>query len=117
MLVKKKKHCLAMPDLGGSVLQWFWLFLEGRFPNGLMGFNALSCSCWYVGFHKGSILFPVLCRIYVELPRKFVQRLRLYCHQYPGDTQLYFFFSLDPKESVQVSEIKDELNMDRQVAT
>lgn len=86
MLAKKKKSCLARSDLGSMLLLWFWLFLEGRFQNAVMGLLLFPAAIG-MWVSLGYILFPVLCNIYMELVVKFVQRPRDTL-SYTDDTQI-----------------------------
>lgn len=81
---------LSGVGLGGTALQWFQSFLEGRTQRVVPG--ALV--------PQGSVCSLILFNIYVQQLEEVVRSFEVFCHQYVDDTQLYLSFLSKSEEAV-----------------
>ncbi|KAF7247056.1 hypothetical protein EYD10_06953 [Varanus komodoensis] len=88
--------------VGGTALQWFRSYLNGRFQKVVLG----DCGSvpWQLchGVPQGSILPSLLFNNYMKPLGEVIRRCGLRNHQYADDTQLYLSFSTNPGEAVAV---------------
>uniref|UniRef100_A0A8D0HCW3 SAM domain-containing protein n=1 Tax=Sphenodon punctatus TaxID=8508 RepID=A0A8D0HCW3_SPHPU len=78
--------------IGGTVLEWFCSFLDGRTQCVVLGDFSSSPRGLTCGVPQGSILSPLLFNVYVQPLGEVVREFGTQCHQYADDTQLYLFF-------------------------
>ncbi|KAF7244356.1 LINE-1 retrotransposable element ORF2 protein [Varanus komodoensis] len=83
---------LAGLGVGGTALQWFRSYLNGRFQKVVLG--DYDSAPWQ--------LYPLLFNVYMKRLGEVIRRCGLRNHQYTDDTQLYLSFSTNPGEAVAV---------------
>ncbi|KAF7252275.1 Succinate dehydrogenase assembly factor 3, mitochondrial [Varanus komodoensis] len=93
---------LAGLGVGGTALQWFRSYLNGRFQKVVLG--DYGSAPWQLchGVLQGSILSPLLFNVYMKLLGEVIRRCGLRNHQYADDTQLYLSFSTNQGEAAAV---------------
>uniref|UniRef100_A0A803SXN9 Reverse transcriptase domain-containing protein n=1 Tax=Anolis carolinensis TaxID=28377 RepID=A0A803SXN9_ANOCA len=88
--------------LGDTALQWLQSFLEDHTQKVLIGDSCSAPQPLSCGVPQGSVLSPLLFKIYMKPLGEIIRSFGVQCHLYADDVQLYHSFSPSSKEAVQI---------------